>query len=36
MEGNALEETNKNFGLANGYNDWAKSINQYAETKKNF
>ena len=37
MEGsNALEETNRNYGLANGYNEWASSVNQYATAKQNF
>ena len=30
---NALEETNRNFGLANGYNEWSQGINQYATAK---
>ena len=33
---NALVETNKQFGLQNGYNDWSNDIKNYQDQKRNY
>ena len=33
---NALVETNKQFGLQNGYNDWSSDIRNYQDQKRNY